>query len=77
MSLVQRLMMKILPARWAEDMRADSERWKIRCPSCGHERSIWEIGGIRWRAAGQPRRLWRCRECGKVAWHIIYRKESA
>jgi hypothetical protein len=38
MSLIQRLLMKVLPAAWAEDMRADSQAWKLRCP-CGHERS--------------------------------------
>ncbi len=23
-----------------------------RCETCGDERSIWELGGIRWKAAG-------------------------
>ena len=72
MSRIQRLLMKVLPASWAEDMRADSQAWKLRCP-CGHERSFWEIGGVRWKAYGNSRLWMRCPRCGKRSWHTTYR----
>jgi hypothetical protein len=76
MSFIQRFLMAILPRAWAEDMRADSMRWKLRC-SCGHERSFWEIGGIRWKAVGNQKNLLRCPHCGRVTWHSTsYRKDA-
>ena len=31
-----------------EALEADSRDWMVQCP-CGHERSVWEIGGVRLR----------------------------
>ncbi len=73
MSLSQRFLTAILPKSWAEDMRRDSMAWKIRCP-CGHERSVWECGGIRWKAKGNPQRLMTCPDCDKATWHTVYLK---
>lgn len=56
MTAIQKFFMKILPKHWAEDLRAKSEHWKIRCTSCGFSRSIWEAGGIRWKAASKGKR---------------------
>jgi DNA-directed RNA polymerase subunit RPC12/RpoP len=71
MSLIQRMMMAILPKTWAEDMRRDSLRWHIICTDCGHKRSIWEIGGIRWKAVGNSRTYFRCVQCGKHTWQRL------
>ncbi|HKP54780.1 MAG TPA: phage terminase large subunit family protein [Chloroflexia bacterium] len=57
-------------------MEADSRAWMMRCPNCGHERSVWEMGGIRWGAAGEPRRRLLCPQCGKKGWHKTYRKQE-
>jgi hypothetical protein len=73
-SVIQRIMMRILPRAWAEDMRADSLNWMLRC-SRGHERSVWEAGGIRWRAYGRPRVWTRCPECGQGSWHTFHRRQ--
>lgn len=69
MSFTQRFFLAILPRSWAKDMEAQSRAWKVRCP-CGHERSIWDLGGIRWKAAGNPRRLIKCPACEKTTWHV-------
>ena len=76
MSGVQRFFTRILPRRWAEDMEAHSRSWMIPCPNCGFERSVWEIGGIRWRATGNSKWYRRCPNCGKRGWHTIYRKQE-
>lgn len=73
MSAVQRLFRCLLPRRWAEDMEAESRTWMVRC-ACGFERSVWEMGGIRWKAAGRPRRFLTCPHCHRASWHTIYRK---
>ncbi|HMO58997.1 MAG TPA: hypothetical protein PKA05_20510, partial [Roseiflexaceae bacterium] len=73
MSFVQRVCRRLFPAAWFAAMRAESLSWMVRC-SCGFERSVWELGGIRWKASGQPRRRMRCIHCGEWTWHRIYQK---
>jgi hypothetical protein len=54
-------------------MEAESRQRMIRCP-CGFERSIWEAGGIRWKAAGRKRCYLRCPSCGKSHWCVVYKR---
>jgi hypothetical protein len=76
MSFIQRLFTRILPRSWAEGMEAESRRWVLRCP-CGFGRSIWELGGIRWKAAGSKRILRRCARCGKTGWHTLEKTDAS
>ena len=75
MSLIQKFFMAIFPASWARSMEADSREWMMRC-RCGFERSIWDMGGIRWKARGTSRNYMRCQGCGKRSWQTTYRKTS-
>ncbi len=75
MTFIQRFLTAVLPNAWAEDMRAESLTWMMRC-TCGYESSIWENGGIRWKAKGSPQRLWVCSQCGQRTRHTIYRKSG-
>ncbi len=75
MTLIQRFFTAILPRSWAESMRAESLSWMMQC-TCGFEQSIWEMGGIRWKAKGNPKRLMRCSKCGQRTWHKTYRKSD-
>ncbi len=68
MSWVQSLVRR-LPANLAADIEAKSRAWKLVCRACGHVTSYWEIGGIRWKAAGNPHKRFRCAACGRVTWH--------
>lgn len=74
---VQKLFTGVASASKRAAMEAESRSWMIRCPYCGHERSVWETGGVRYKAAGNSRQLRRCPQCGKRAWHIVYRRETA
>lgn len=76
MSLIQRFFMAIFPASWAGSMEAESREWMVRC-KCGHERSIWDLGGIKWKATGTSRNYGRCPVCGKRSWHTTYHKTPA
>ena len=73
MSFIQEFFLTILPESWGEDMQAESQAWMMRCP-CGFERSIWEVGGIRWKARGSPRKFAACPQCGQNTWHTVYKK---
>jgi len=57
-----------------EAMEAESRAWMVRCPHCGFERSVWETGGIRYKASGTSRNYMRCPSCGKRGWNRIYWK---
>jgi len=74
MNIFQRLVTSFVPRSWAEQMEAESRAWIVRCSQCGNERSVWDAGGIRWKASGRPRRLMRCPRCSKWAWHTIERR---
>ena len=74
MSRIQRFIIALVPRSWAASMEAESRTWMMRC-ACGHERSVWDAGGIRWKAAGNPRVRQGCAQCGQITWHTIYRRE--
>ncbi|MBI1259541.1 MAG: hypothetical protein GC204_18900 [Chloroflexi bacterium] len=74
MSRTQEFLKRVLPEKWAADMEAESRSWMIKCSKCGNEMSVWDVGGVRWKAAGNPKKVMRCRKCGQVALHEIYRK---
>ena len=74
MSGVQRLFMRFVPKSWAESMEAESRQWMMKCPNCGFEQSIWDMGGIRWKAYGNSRNLIKCPNCGQRSWHTLYKK---
>lgn len=67
---VQHLAKKLLPEKTAAAMEAESRQWRVVC-ACGHDRSIWDLGGIRYKAAGNPRKLMKCPACGKRTWHRV------
>ena len=76
MSAMQRILTRLFP-KVAAEMEAESRTWMVTCPSCGHVRSMWEAGGVRWKAAGNPRNYVRCPQCGKWGWHTIVRRKDA
>ena len=74
-SLAQRVVTKLLPRR-AEEIERESREWLVSCPRCGYERSIWEMGGVRYRAWSKGKRMWfKCPTCGRRAWHKVERRQ--
>lgn len=73
MSLIQKFFIAIFPESWAKSMEADSRLWMMRC-RCGFEKSVWDMGGIRWKARGTSRNYMRCTACGERSWHKLYRR---
>lgn len=77
MGRIRSFLLGLVPNRLARSMEAESRGWVVRCP-CGAETSVWEMGGIRWGASGNPRRRVRCGDCGDVFFgRLERRKDSA
>lgn len=74
MTLIQRLIAR-LPRKWYDAMRAESEEWIFTCPQCGLARSVWEIGGVRYKAvsAGKRSLVW-CTNCKQLRWMPLNRR---
>ena len=77
MSPLQKLVLAVLPKKWAASVEAESRTWIACCSSCGFERSFWELGGIRCKAAGSERRYLSCPKCGPTQWHTISKRQTA
>jgi hypothetical protein len=74
MGFIQKLFKAVFPKDTIGAMEAESRAWMMQCPACSHEISVWEAGGIRFGASGNPKRLMRCSQCGKRTWHRTYKK---
>ncbi len=60
------------PALFAA-MQRESRQWKAECPHCRADTTdIWETGGVRYKALGEPRNRIRCPRCGEVRWMRIH-----
>ncbi len=75
MSAIQRFLFAILPETWATAIERESRTWMAQCP-CGFTRSIWEHGGIRWKATRHARRLLVCPGCGQARVHTVDRSPT-
>jgi hypothetical protein len=75
LSRIQQVISRVVPAAWTASMAAESRTWMVRCRSCGFERSIWELGGIRWKGSGKTWTWGRCPNCGKFGVHTISRRD--
>lgn len=52
-------------------MEADWRKWIGVCPKCAAAHSIWDIGGIRYNAAGRKRAWVRCPSCQTHSFRIF------
>lgn len=68
--------MWFMPAGVKAFAEADSRKWIATCPHCGHQASIWDYGGIRYKAAGKPTTRLKCLGCQKFGWQPIRYREG-
>ena len=74
-SFGQRVAKRILPESWFQKIEHDSRCWIYKCTNCGHERSVWDMGGIRYR--GLPtRKLTVCTKCKKTGLANVTHKSA-
>ena len=65
------LVLRFLSPAGRAAAEAESRAWKATCPGCGLKTSIWDLGGLRSKAAGRPLRGFRCRACGSFGLHPL------
>jgi ribosomal protein L37E len=69
--MIRRFILWLFGRRLAAEIETESRQWIMRCRQCGEEISVWDAGGIRWKAKGSPTRRMRCRSCGQATWHTV------
>ncbi len=57
-------------------IETESRRWFLQCPDCGFEISVWDSGGMRFRARGKAYRRGRCRGCNRVGMLRLYQRDE-
>lgn len=77
LSFWQKIFKFIASAEMFKEIEAESKLWMMQCSNCKFERSIWEMGGVRWKAAGSPRVYRLCTNCGQKNWQTIYKKNPS
>lgn len=77
MNFIQKLFTRFVSPERKAKMEAESRTWMIRCLKCGYERSVWETGGVMYKASGTSWQFRRCPQCGKRSWHKVYQKKPA
>lgn len=70
--MLRSLIQHISPG-FAARVEAESRQWMVSCLKCGDEISVWESGGIRYKARGTVYRMGKCRRCGQTGRLKIYR----
>lgn len=48
-----------------------SRLWGFTCVNCNERTSIWDIGGIRYKASGNPQTRIRCPKCREASLQTI------
>lgn len=75
---IRKAFQSFLSPESAAEMERESKRWILKCPNCNFERSVWDVGGVRWKAASVNKKVRaNCVNCGKNSWHEVYYKENA
>ena len=48
-----------------EAIKKESKQWKFKCEHCNIKSSIWEAGGIRYKATAETTMTIKCPKCKK------------
>lgn len=77
MSRLQRFIARRVSPETAAAMEAHSRGWLVTCPHCGHQRPLWELGGIRYKGTSDRQHTkQRCPACGKTGWHRLLKADN-
>ena len=77
--MVQRIVLLFMRSRAAE-VEASTKEWIVTCQSCGLERTLWDLGGVRYKHArrgSQEGFRARCPRCNQRAAHTMERRSAA
>ncbi len=54
-----------------KEAEAESKTWLGLCKSCKSVNSVWEVGGVRYKAAGKFHARVKCPRCSKKSTHMF------
>lgn len=74
LSTVQKMVKFFSTKSKFEKIMNESKRYQFDC-NCGKTSSIWDIGGVRYKAYGKPSTLVKCPHCTKIAMRKIYKAD--
>lgn len=77
MTLLQRILLLLLPQRHRAAAEQESRNWDMICDACGHSRSVWDLGGIRWKAKGRRTTRAFCPACKLRGPHHLEKTEPS
>ena len=67
MSIIQKFVTTVLPKSLRQAIQHESQNWLLRCPDCDSVQSVWDLGGIRFKAASTNKKiLARCPHCSQT-----------
>ncbi|BCW88654.1 hypothetical protein sos41_17950 [Alphaproteobacteria bacterium SO-S41] len=69
--------MWFMSAKTRAAAEAESRQWIATCPNCGTQTSIWDLGGLRYKASGSPSIGFRCPKCHERGMHKVAWRASA
>jgi phage FluMu protein Com len=64
---LRNFILRFMSPKMRADVEADSRKWIATCPRCQRANSMWDVGGMRYKAVGRPSTLVRCAHCGKAS----------
>lgn len=77
MSFIQKFVITVLPQSWSQAIRHESRNWLLHCPACDSIHSVWDLGGIRFKAASLDKKIRaRCPHCSQISMMPLEYKES-
>lgn len=69
MNRIQRLFTWLL----GPGVERESRQLKVECGHCGHAQSVWDMGGIRYKANAEKSYRGRCPACGQSGKRRLHR----
>jgi hypothetical protein len=76
MSLLRKMILSFVSRERAAAMEKESRAWILHCEACGHEVSVWDLGGLRYGARGTPRHFGRCPGCRRRSWMALGKRDD-
>lgn len=73
MPFLRDTILSVMPASWRESAIADSKTWIADCTRCDNRSNVWDLGGMRWKAYGQPLTLFPCPVCRRPTMHKLHK----
>lgn len=74
MSLAQRIAKWWVGKEGLAEFERETRKWVVECCTCGHQRDLWDLGGIKYKAYGTSYTYGKCPVCQKRHRHKIYNR---